>query len=1140
VDATRAYVSLAAIEPRPTKPKGPASLPPLSERASRQIARATQLVEQERFTEAAIELERALRYDPNHPAIHRTLAQLHWEAGNIERARSHAERALEGNRDDAAAHYIVGRCHLLGKDSIAAVQAFRTALLCSDFLENRELAALCHFHLARALAEEQYLTAALEQYAAFELSAAGLARPVSNSDLSNLVRPGADAVAKSRAEILESLGRFGEAADAIAPAVAAAANDVDLGSRHAKLLLRAGRFEDALRTARSLPADDGQVLSLLFEIHDASGHPERMADELRSRRTQDADNAEIVLQLADVLVRLGNSSAAVDELIGFLEGHPEAGSVRGRLVELLIENKQWAEALGAAAEGIERDASQTPIYRDRLKRIASNPEAVSRMLEFAKESDTWSMYYLAGAAAVAAGRHDEAETAIRTALARRSDFIPAREALAEAYLNSHRYAEALATAGRSDPEVAESKELELILGEIHDRLDDVDKADRHFRAAQQMDRSDPRSMVALARVYGNAGRRLQAQRQLRAALERFPDHDLAREMLVESYLQDGQFDAAIEQIEELRRRASSPLVRARSSALLTHVIRNQDVEAYRRTLREAIDQHGEDAETWLSVAESYGPEGDPEEKAEAYRKALALDPQLEEGKVGLVDTSRRLLAFEESAAQLESLLERRPNRTRWRLAYVELLQILHRHDDALAAARAALLREGISEDERLRYQQSVVDILRAAGRKDATLSELEALAKAEPDRRDWQLLLADEYLRQEMAEKALAVIERTHAGQNEWRSVLTLANAMQAAKQYDRALQALLGWLSNDPENDTTLAAIVQVLAGAERYDEALEIVRNRVLHTLQRQAFQNEEIHIHLQAKDHAAALNVIDALLDEASIVLRAVQEAGGRIRGRTVSGRPVHRLPDEPFTLEEVHRRVVDLRLRRADALIRDLDAMNAERELNEWLEDARSPQERFYYLAYLGRVYRARQMEAEATDVLARALLLQPQNEGLNNDVAYGWIDRGVKIDEAEPMIRFAVAEQPRNAAFLDTYGWLLYKKGDFASARKWLERARLALRDDDPVIADHLGDVLWRLGDRDGAIRAWEEAVSIVAKRPPDDTPVADVERVRGEAPAKIEEARAGGEPGVAALALPRTESAEPSTGVPESDHPPTR
>ena len=94
VDATRAFLPLAKVEPTVERPKKPETVAPLSERGAKQITAARGLIDDQRYTEASLELERALRYDPNHFEIHRALALLHWQAGNVERAKSAASRAI--------------------------------------------------------------------------------------------------------------------------------------------------------------------------------------------------------------------------------------------------------------------------------------------------------------------------------------------------------------------------------------------------------------------------------------------------------------------------------------------------------------------------------------------------------------------------------------------------------------------------------------------------------------------------------------------------------------------------------------------------------------------------------------------------------------------------------------------------------------------------------------------------------------------------------------------------------------------------------------------------------------------------------------------------------------------------------------
>jgi Flp pilus assembly protein TadD len=77
----------------------------------------------------------------------------------------------------------------------------------------------------------------------------------------------------------------------------------------------------------------------------------------------------------------------------------------------------------------------------------------------------------------------------------------------------------------------------------------------------------------------------------------------------------------------------------------------------------------------------------------------------------------------------------------------------------------------------------------------------------------------------------------------------------------------------------------------------------------------------------------------------------------------------------------------------------------------------------------------------------------------------------------------------NAAYVDSLGWVLFRRGDLKGARAELEKASaLPDGDDDPVVWDHLADVLFRLGDKDRATRAWRKALGLfdAGSRPKDD------------------------------------------------------
>ena len=102
-------------------------------------------------------------------------------------------------------------------------------------------------------------------------------------------------------------------------------------------------------------------------------------------------------------------------------------------------------------------------------------------------------------------------------------------------------------------------------------------------------------------------------------------------------------------------------------------------------------------------------------------------------------------------------------------------------------------------------------------------------------------------------------------------------------------------------------------------------------------------------------------------------------------------------------------------------------------------------------------------------------------GANNDLGYMWADEGRNLDRAEQMIRSALKSNPDNAAYLDSMGWVLFKRGRYAEAKEHLEKAANAEQADDPVLWDHFGDCLLQLGDRKGAMDAFDKAIRHFAR-----------------------------------------------------------
>ncbi|TVQ81761.1 MAG: tetratricopeptide repeat protein [Micavibrio sp.] len=110
-------------------------------------------------------------------------------------------------------------------------------------------------------------------------------------------------------------------------------------------------------------------------------------------------------------------------------------------------------------------------------------------------------------------------------------------------------------------------------------------------------------------------------------------------------------------------------------------------------------------------------------------------------------------------------------------------------------------------------------------------------------------------------------------------------------------------------------------------------------------------------------------------------------------------------------------------------------------------------------------------------LLKALELNPDHPLILNYLGYSWIDQGIHMERAMEMIKKAVMLRPNDGYITDSYGWALYKKGEYDEAVQWLEYSveRVPY---DPTINDHLGDAYWRVGRRVEARFQWERAYGL--------------------------------------------------------------
>jgi tetratricopeptide (TPR) repeat protein len=120
--------------------------------------------------------------------------------------------------------------------------------------------------------------------------------------------------------------------------------------------------------------------------------------------------------------------------------------------------------------------------------------------------------------------------------------------------------------------------------------------------------------------------------------------------------------------------------------------------------------------------------------------------------------------------------------------------------------------------------------------------------------------------------------------------------------------------------------------------------------------------------------------------------------------------------------------------------------------------------------------------KAADLLRKSIALDPANAAeAYNYLGYMWADHNMHLDEAEEMIKHALEIEPNNGSYLDSLGWVEFRKGKFDQALIDLLRAAKNIERDDPIVFEHIGDIYLKLDRLSEALGSWQKALALDPK-----------------------------------------------------------
>ena len=368
---------------------------------------------------------------------------------------------------------------------------------------------------------------------------------------------------------------------------------------------------------------------------------------------------------------------------------------------------------------------------------------------------------------------------------------------------------------------------------------------------------------------------------------------------------------------------------------------------------------------------------------------------------------------------------------------------------------------------------AVAQAAAAAGKKDLALKEIHRAVTLRPDWDVAAVFEAELYLGSD-PEKGLALLKNfldAHPDNKELR--LYYARALLNQKQFIASRDEFQRLLNDRPDSPDLAFAVALISMQLGEFDRAEKELRQ----ALKKRGKDESTVHYYLAQLNEARHNDA--AALEQYRQVKDGEYVYAARLREVAILDK-AGKLGE---ARDSLHRAEPKTDQQRAQLIMIDAQLLREDKKYEESYQVLADGLKKFPEhpeMLYQTAMAADKLNKTELFEQLIRKLMkIAPDDAHAYNALGYSWLDRNIHIAEAMKLVEKAYALAPDDAAIIDSMGWGNYLMGNLDKSLEFLKRAFAS--DPDPEIAAHLGEVMWKQGDKDGARKVWTDS----AKANPD-------------------------------------------------------
>lgn len=630
---------------------------------------------------------------------------------------------------------------------------------------------------------------------------------------------------------------------------------------------------------------------------------------------------------------------------------------------------------------------------------------------------------------------------------------------------------------------------EELAGTYGNRNDYVNKAIENYRQAMKDDPNAAFLVQDIAELYRMSGRIREAVEEAQGALKANPNDLDARRVLARIYTQQIG-DAQTNHIDEnMARRA---------------------VEQYKLI----TEKDPSDSDSLVMMGRLQKLLGDSVGAESSFKKVLTTDAENEDAITGLAGIYSDRNDPKAASALLEKLAAKNPS-PRSLVALANSYEQMRQYGPAADAYGKALELD----PSRVEMKAAMAQDQALAGRYDDALKSYQQVAEANPQEAEPYLGMSQIYREQkkfDLAQQAINKAKELDPDNFDVRySEVALLQQQGKLTEASAAMKKLLDTTAKKGYNPAERTARLELLDkyGAllrsnQQYDQAVEIFREeQALNPDEASRAVVQIVETYRAAKDYGKAQSE-----SETAIAKYPKDRMVAQVRAEVLSDQGK---TDQAVALlrplldgkDDLH---VHLAIAETYEQGKNFSEMSKELDAADKLSPEKDDAVQISFMR--GAMYEREKKYDLAEKEFRRVIETDPSNASALNYLGYMLADQGVRLTEAQDLIKRAVDLEPTNYAFLDSLGWVYYHQNKLTDAEQQLMES-VRMMGTDPTIHDHLGDVYFKQGKLKEAIDQWQASLkawntSSPAEQEPEE--VAKVQKKLDTARVRLAKAQAPG------------------------------